>query len=58
MSRKNKDIPDLTKKKIDIAKELKLSRSTIYGWKKTRPKLYEIIMKYYGINENTENQEK
>lgn len=54
MSRKHKTIPELTKRKLDIAKELGVSKSALYDWKKTRPKLYKIIMQHYGINENNE----
>lgn len=57
MSRKHKTIPGLSQKKLSIAKELGFSKSTLYEWRKTRPKLYEIIMKHYGINENAQTQD-
>ncbi len=31
----------------EIAKEINTTRTTLYHWKKSKPKLYEIIMKYY-----------
>ncbi|OCS42582.1 hypothetical protein CFVI02298_04420 [Campylobacter fetus subsp. venerealis cfvi02/298] len=57
MSRKHKTIPGLSQKKLSIAKELGFSKSTLYEWRKTRPKLYEIIMQYYGIEKNQDTPE-
>ena len=37
-----------------LAKKLKIGKSTIYQWKKTRPELYEYIIKNF---QNTENEE-
>jgi len=54
MPRKNKNIPNLLQKKLEIAKEVGISKTALYDWKKTRPKLYEIIMKHYGLEEDLE----
>ncbi|WP_144089781.1 hypothetical protein [Campylobacter fetus] len=57
MSRKNKNIPNLLQKKLEIANEVGISKSVLYKWRKTRPKLYEIIMQYYGIEKNQDTPE-
>ncbi|WP_040126351.1 hypothetical protein [Campylobacter fetus] len=48
---------EITKIKAEIARDLGLSRATLYLWKNTRPKLYEIIMQYYGVSENIPTQD-
>ncbi len=40
-----------------LAKKLKIGKSTIYQWKKTRPELYEYLIKNLQNTENKENEE-
>ncbi|OCS37983.1 helix-turn-helix domain-containing protein [Campylobacter fetus] len=56
MPKKNNPINEITKQKLEIAKDIGISRATLYLWKNTRPKLYEIIMRHYQIDENSQNQ--
>ncbi|AHE95287.1 hypothetical protein ACWKSR_09315 [Campylobacter fetus subsp. venerealis] len=57
MQKKNTLPIEITKIKTEIARDLGLSRATLYLWKNTRPKLYEIIMQYYGVSENIPTQD-
>ena len=37
MPRKNKNIPNLLQKKLEIAKEVGISKTALYDWKKLDP---------------------
>jgi len=42
----------------DIAKNINITRTTLYNWKKSKPLLYKIIISYFNNIENTKKEDK